>query len=179
MIPWEDLLAYWLGELSPEREAEVEERLFSDGRTARRLESIAALDASLTALAQRGAVTGAVTADALDRLAAAGVVVRQYRIVPGQTVPCTVANEDFVAIRLAGGFAGEDTVNIDLDARLEGEAPTARHTEGVPVDRRTGEVVLLYPGDRIRALPRSQFTYRVSAGSRTLGDFHLDHTPPS
>jgi hypothetical protein len=178
----EELLAYWQGELAADREAEVEELVFADAQVAQRLEAVAALAAAVAELVRRGRVTVAVTADALERLQAAGVAVRTYAIGPGQTVPCTIAEEEFVAIRLGGAFDGVEQVDLEVAGELEGQAPRCDRQEAVPVDQRVREVVLLYRGDAIRALPRCKFHYRVwrsgAASAEPLAEFGLDHSPP-
>lgn len=174
-----ELIRYWQGELSPEREAEVEEALFEDAQTARRLDAIAGLDAGIRALVAAGALRGALTVEAVERLEGAGLAVRTYQIEPGQTVPCSIAQEDLVVIRLRGDFGGADRVDVAMEGVLEGVGPMSERYEDTLVDRRAGEIVLVYPGERIRALPRSQFSYKVTSGNRKLGEFHLDHTPSS
>lgn len=178
---FETLVAYWLGELEPAAEAAVEEHLLADAATADRIGAIASLDAGLVALARAGRLRGALTADAVTKLADAGLKVRAYALVPGQIVPCTIADEDLMVIHLRGPFEGVAAVDIELEWRLEGEAPRSEQHREIPVDVRGHEVVLSYAGRDIRALPRSGFTYRVSAhgGGPALGDFHLEHTPPA
>lgn len=175
---FELLTAYWLGELDPAAEDALEARLFADPATEERLAAIAALDAGLVALARAGRLRGTLTLDAVTKLRAAGLKVREYTIVPGQVVPCTIADEDLMVIRLRGPFEGVSTVDIDLEWRLQGQDERVEPQREIPVDVRANEVILSYVGNDIRALPRSGFTYRVSVdGERRLGDFHLEHTP--
>lgn len=176
-LSYEVVLDYFLGELPPAREAEVEERLFEDTETARRLEVVARIGEGVGRLVRSGGVTATATAETLDRLDAQGVSVRTYRLAPGEVVPCSIASEDFVAVRLSGVFGDVTAVDIDLEARLEGQPPRTEHLPELPVDRSAGELVLLYAGDVIRSFPRAQFTYRVRAQGRDLGEFHLDHRP--
>lgn len=177
------LVEYWRGELSPEQQARLEERLFEDETSARRLEIVARLGSAVASMVRRGQLRTVATLDTLQRLRDEGVTIRGYRVGPGQIVPCTVAAEDFVAIVLHGTFEGLDAVDLEVEASLEGESPRTEHLASVLVDRTGHEVVLLYPGDLIRALPRSEFVYRATtttaAGPRTLGEFRLHHTPPS
>lgn len=178
---FERLAAYWLGELEPGAEAALEEEIFTDPALAARLDVLATLGASLVALAREGRLQGALTMRTVEKLRAAGLVVREYSLAPGQVVPCTIAAEDLMVVRLHGAFEGVTSADIDLEWRLEGEAPRVETHRDVPIDQLAHEIVLAYPGDGIRALPRAGFTYRVSAsgGARGLGEFHLDHTPPA
>lgn len=174
------LAAYWLGELDPAAEAALEEQLFADANATARLELVSGVAAALGVLGRTGRLRGTLTLDAIAKLRAAGVRVREYTLAPGQIVPCTIAHEDLMVIRLHGVFAGVSSVDIDLEWRLENERPRSELHRDVAVDLRAGEIVLAYAGDGIRALPRSGFTYRVSAsGGAVLGEFHLEHTPPA
>ena len=172
-VPLEKLLDYWLGELDPAEEEQLEERLFSDEGVARRLAWVSELASEVAALVRGGqlAALGS-TVEAVERLEREGATVRSYRVPAGSGVACTVASEDMVAIRLAGAFE-TDEVDVVMEASFEGGGTDEQRLARVPVDARTGEVVLLYAGDRIRALPRSKFRYR--AGGL---EFFLDHTPP-
>lgn len=178
-VALDDLIRYWHGRLPPEREAEVEEALFDDEVTAQRLEAVARLDAAIYDLVHSGSAQAALTVEAVGSLSNSGLQVRTYRIEPGQTVPCTVGLEDFVVIRLQGDFPAQERVDVFMDGTFEGMPPQSERYDDVPIDREANELVLVYPGDRIRSLPRSQFTYTVISGGRTIGEFGLDHTPMS
>lgn len=171
-----ELILYWQGELSPDREAEVEEAIFADQATAARLDAIARLDAGVRTLVARGAVEAGLTVDALEALEAAGLSIRSYVVERGETVPCTIAAEDLVAIRLRGRF-GTGRVDVVMDGTFEGMPPASERRDDVPIDRRAGEIVLVYPGDRVRALPRSRFRYTVYEDGHPVGAWSLDHTP--
>lgn len=177
-IQLDELIRYWHGRLSPEREAAVEEAIFEDASTARRLESVVRLDGGIREVMAAGKARSALTVDALEGLKRAGLRVRTYEIAPGETVPCTIALEDLVAVRLRGDFATAERVDVVIDGTLEGMPATSERFDDVPVDRRSGELVFIHPGDQIRALPRSQFRYTVTSGALRLGVFMLDHTPP-
>lgn len=176
-IALDELIRYWQGELAADREAEVEEAVFADRATARRLDAIAALDASVRAVVAAGRVQAGLTVAAVEALRRAGLELRTYEVAPGQTVPCTIALEDLVVIRLRGDFGDADRVDVVMDGTFEGLPPATERYDDIPVDRRAGEIVLVYPGDRIRALPRSRFRYIVTSADRRLGEFGLDHTP--
>lgn len=178
-VALDELIAYWRGELPEAREAEVEELLFEDEVTARRLDAIVRLHEGVRALVAAGRLQSGLTVDAVEALEAAGLGVRTYRIDVGETVPCTIALEDLVVVRLRGDFAEAGRVDVTVEGTLEGMPPLSEQLEDVPVDRRSGELVLVFPGDRIRALPRSRVRYTVSSGERHIGEYGMDHTPPS
>jgi hypothetical protein len=176
-VSYEELLAYWQGELSEEREAEIEEAVFTDEEAARRLDLIAGLEDGMRRLVSAGKVQAGLTVGAVEALADQGLVLRTYEIAPGQTVPCGIDMEDFVVVRLAADFGGAERVDVAMEGVIGDAPPVVERYEDVLVDRGAGEVVLVVPGDRIRALPRSQFRYTVTAGERTLGEYGMDHTP--
>jgi hypothetical protein len=188
-VGFEELVAWWLGELDAARAGQVEERIFEDPALGRQLEAVAQLQASVTAMVMGGRVQHAAAAADVSRLQARGVRIRQYSVAPGTTVNCGVADEDFVAIRLqdvmpAAGDTGEPPVQrVDVEVRMEpqGGEPVAERYDDMPVDRVRGELVMLFPGDRIRPLPATRVHYRVfgeaASGRRLLGEYHLSHSP--
>ncbi len=177
----ESLVAYQRGELSPAEEPRVEEHLFACEACTRRLESLDRLRKIVIALVRAGRVRGTVTTALVACAERDGVRVRQYRVTPRAEVPCTVAPEDdFVAVRLAGGFSGADVLDVSLEATdLASGARQEMRVRDVVVDRETGDVVFLYPGDAIRAMPRSTVRFDVHRGGEQdiIASFHLDHTP--
>ncbi len=64
-IQLDELIRYWHGRLSPEREAAVEEAIFEDASTARRLESVVRLDGGIREVMAAGKARSALTVDAL------------------------------------------------------------------------------------------------------------------
>ena len=178
-ITLEELVDYWRGELDADREEAVEQAVFEDARVARRLQAIADLEDRLRALVAQGGLQAVVSTGTLDALAAAGLDLRTYVIDPGQVVPCSIASEDLTVVRLRGEWPEDEPIDITVEGTLEGAGSMTDRIEDVPVDRRSGEIVLVFPGDRIRMLPRSRFRYLVTAGDRELGEFGMDHTPPT
>jgi hypothetical protein len=178
-VTLDELIRYWHRELDDARSAEIEDAVFDDAAVARKLQAIAALDDGVRAMITAGRLQSTLTVRAVDALAAAGLAIRTYELRPGEVVPCTIAGEDLVAIRLRGTFAADSRVDVIMDGSFEGMQPASEHYEDVAVDRETSEVVLVYPGERIRALPRSRFRYTVTSNGAPVGEYHLDHTPPA
>lgn len=177
-LPFDVLVDYWLGDLAPDREAEVEEQLFAGEETARRLEAVARLDRTVCELVRRGQVQATVTLETLAQLERAGASLRTYHIEPGQTVPCGIGSEDYVAVRLNGPFEGLEAVDLDVEIVPEGDDPIQMTQPGLPVDAGSGEVVMLFPGAMIRPLPSTKIRYRVrNADGDDLGEYRLDHSP--
>lgn len=169
-----ELVSYWLGDLDEERSDAVEEALFRDPEVARRLDAIAKLEAGLQRMITEGRLSSAVTRAGLESFQRAGLELREYHIHPGQVVPCTSGTEDFSVISLA---VPEGIHEVDLVAHfeLEGQPPSQLERPAVPA--LAGEVVLVFPGDQIRALPRARVHYEARAAGVLIGQYHLDHTP--
>lgn len=192
------LLGYLLGEL-PEVELDaIEDHLFACAQCHRRL---AALDDLRRAVAEavRGAALGGSVAGAfLERAARDGLSVRDYRIARGATVACTAGPEDLVLVRLAldeatpEAAAGETerAAALRLAVRFEdlerGEVAELPVRE-VVADRGANEVMLVFPGERVRAYPRSRWTLRLrgeppaepGGHGADLGSYVMDHSPAS
>lgn len=176
-----DLVAYSRRELPPHEEALVEEHFFACERCARALESIERLRAGTVSLVRAGRVAASASASLAARAEGEGVRVRTYRLARGEQVACTASPEDdLVVIRLAGDFGGLERVDLSLEATdLATGARETRRVEDVAVDHVAGEIVLLYPGELVRGIPRSLLRYEVYSGdaARLLGTYRLDHTP--
>lgn len=176
-VTLEELVAYWRGELDPRREESVEQAVFDDAEVARRLQAIADLEDGVRSLVAQGGLHGVVSAGTVDAFAAAGLELRTYVIGPGEVVACSIASEDLTVVRLRGAWPEDEPLDVTVEGTLEGAGTLRERLADVPVDRKSGEIVLVYPGDRIRALPRSRFRYVVTAGGRELGEFGMDHRP--
>ena len=179
MVSLDELIRYWHRELDDARSAEIEEAVFEDAAVARKLQAIAALDDGVRAMIGAGRLQSTLTVRAIDALAAAGLAVRTYEVRPGEVVPCTIAGEDLVAIRLRGAFATGGRVDVVMHGSFDGMPPASERYDDVAIDREASEVVLVYPGERIRALPRSRFRYTVTCSGAPVGEYHLEHTPPA
>jgi hypothetical protein len=182
-IRLEDLVAWERGELEAEASDGIEEHVFGCAECTRRLEGVTALAAGIREVVAAGGLPAAVTGELVDRAEARGLRLRTYRLAPGESVACTAGpDDDFVVVRF--GVEVEAGESVDLVAQvadLEAGGRDTRLTEDVPVDPATGEIVYLYPGEAIRALPRTLWsvTARVRGpeGERELGPYTLDHTP--
>lgn len=175
------LIAYWTGELG-DSEVAFEEHLFACPSCTERLRGLAELGAGVVELSRGGKVFASVPGEHLERAEAGGLRIREYRLAPGGSVACTIAPEDDAnAIRLAADLTGVE--RVDLDVYLlgsDGEQHT-EHLEDLAFEAAAGEVVLLYPGDAIRPLPRCTFRLELTtgrtSGRRRLGEYTLNHAP--
>jgi hypothetical protein len=170
---------YWLGELSAEDEAPLEEHLLGCDECSRRLAWGVALATATRALATRGLLRVVVSDEHLGRLARAGLHVREYRVAPGGSVACTVAPEDdLVVARLAAPFASQERLDLvfcDASGHEEGRLPD------VAVDAPRRELIFTEPVDGLRKLGVATLRVRLVAveksGERVLGEYTFHHAP--
>ena len=181
-LPFETLLAWWLGEL-PEAEADaLEEHLLSCAHCASRGEELAALAAGVRAAVRSGAVGLVVSSPFVERMKEAGLRLREYRLAAGETVNCTLrADEDAVVSRLRAPLAG--VTRLDALQRLEvaGVATPEVRVEDVPFDPESGEVLFVPMPAALKKMPAHTFRVRLVAvgagGEAAIGDYTFAHTP--
>jgi hypothetical protein len=183
--PDQDLLLDYLGShLSADVEQRVEEHLFACAHCTSRLQKLQRMRSGVMALMRGGRFSSSVSAALVATASASGLRVRRYHVAPGQTVPCTAGPEDdYVVIALDAELG--DAQRVDLSVirtdRRSGER-LARVDEDLCFDREEQQIVLLYPGELIRRLPRT--TWHMEAAitgpegdKRRAGPYQLDHTP--
>jgi hypothetical protein len=175
------LIDYWLGDRAPHEEERVEEHLLGCAACSERMSDLVALTGSVRSLANLGVVRAVVTSAFLERLIDEGLRVREYRLVPGGSVECTVTpSDDLVAARLAADLRG--TQQIDL-VKCDAEGREENRLKDIPVSASAQEVVLLERIDRIRALPARVQRVRLVApdadGERLVAEYTFVHTPSS
>jgi hypothetical protein len=179
----EELVDYERGELTPAASDRIEEHFFACGNCARRLETISRVGAGVADLVREGRLSASVTVQLLDDARERGVRLRSYRLAPGESVACTAGpTDDFVVIRLVVDVEEGESVDVASEVQnLETGEGWSQTTEDVAVDRRGGELVYAFAGDRVRSLPRTRWTMRAQVhgprGDRQLGPYILDHTP--
>lgn len=178
----EALLEYVLGELPADASDRLEEHLFGCAECAARLEVLESLRAAVSQAARAAEVALNADEDLLERLARDGLTRREYRIPAGGTVLCQAGPEDLVVVRLAGKYG--DVRDLRLDAEvvdLERDSAIDVPEREVVADRARDEVILVFPGQMIRAYPRSRWTMRLRGegpgGPAEVGTFVMDHTP--
>ncbi len=179
-VPFETLVDGSLGELPGEAQDRFDEHVLSCAACHARLEAVVRLGADIARAMSTGAVSAWVTEDLVRQIEAAGRHVHHYRLRPGETVPCTVSPDDvFVATHLTGPFPDDRPVRGDIAFHdLTTGAQQIWPVGELPIDRDTGTVVMLHPGEVMRAYPRSHITIalRTDDGS-PIGTYHFDHTP--
>ncbi len=173
------LIDYWLGELDPQREEGVERHLLGCASCSGELQQWIGLGDALRALARRGAVAAIVSGEFVARIAQRGLRLREYRVPRNGSVHCTVAPDDDVMIsRLAAPLEG--IARLDLLVQDEGD-PAPTRLQDIPFRAAAGEVVVVPPIERIRALPQSTSRMQLvtvdDGRERVLGDYTFIHRP--
>ncbi|MBI4637232.1 MAG: zf-HC2 domain-containing protein [Candidatus Rokubacteria bacterium] len=173
------LVDYWLAELAPAAEERVEEHLLSCVPCSGVLRSLVDLAAGIRTATRKGIVRAVVTRAFLERLRAEGLHVREYRVVPGGSVQCTVAPEDdLVVARLSIELEGIGRVDLAIcdDSGREKE-----RVRDIPVSGAHGEVIFLPRTASLRAAPAGVDRLKLLAveqeAERLLAEYVFVHTP--
>jgi hypothetical protein len=175
------LLAWWLGDAASAAEVDaVDEHLMQCDACGETLDELVALGDGVRAAFRAGVVSAVATAAFVERLAAQGVRVREYRLPPNGSVECSVApDDDLLVSHLEVPLAGVERLDAVAVSSLE---PGVEHRlEDVPFDAKTGEVLWLPKVLQVKALP--EHTLRVTllavgpGGARELGRYAFHHRP--
>jgi hypothetical protein len=112
-IPLEVLLQDWLGESDPITRDAVDAHLMACDACGELLDDVVALQAGVRDAVQAGAVALVTGPGFLQRLAARGARIREYRLPHNGSVNCTVAPEDEVlASRVQVPLHGVERVDM-------------------------------------------------------------------
>jgi len=178
-LAWDSLLGYWLGELDPGGAARIEEHYLGCAVCSRRLAQLVALAQSVRALAAQGGVSVVISEHFLQRLVAAGLQVREYRVPRNGSVNCMVApGDDIVVARLDAPL--DEVQRLDLVTTGADDGGETRQ-EDIPFRAGSGGVLVSTNIDKLRALPATTLRMRLlaidSRGERTLGEYTFRHSP--
>jgi len=169
------LLDWWLWE-APGGD-DVDEHLLGCASCAGELAHLVELGDAIRRATRDGIVRAVVPASFLERVAAEGLRLREYRVSAGGSVACTVAPEDDILVaRLVADVS--DAKRVDL-AWYDAEGNEQERIPDVPTGG--GEIIWAQRIDVIRTLPASTQRARVLAvderGERVVGEYTFDHTP--
>jgi hypothetical protein len=177
-IGFEDLVAYWLGELPAVREATLEEHVFGCAHCTKRLEVVVALASGVRAAVKDGKVSMVVSEPFVEAMKRAGLSLREYRLAPGGSVNCTIhASDDAVVARIRAPLAG--VRRVDLVRERDG-GPQVRLAD-VPFNAETGEVLTIPSAAWLKTMP--SFTMRMrliavgDADEKEIGEYTFNHSP--
>lgn len=174
-----ELAEYWLGELDELGEARVDAHLLGCDHCTETLQGLIDLRAGIGTTGQHG-VLRAVMADGLvEQLAAAGLRLREYRVVRNGSVTCTVAPDDDVVIARLEAPLG-DVEQLDL-LLFDVEGRGYERLQDIPFNPAAAHVSVAPNVDGLRKLPQSTARIQlltVERGhERVVGDYTFVHRP--
>jgi hypothetical protein len=174
-----ELADYWVGDVPPEQEERIEEHLLDCDVCSQRLQELAEMAGNIRDLVRKGAIRGIVTGSFVDRLAGEGLRVREYRLAPGEQVPCTVTHEDDLVIgRLGVDLTDQKHVDFLL---CDEEGNEQERWPDIPFSASTGEIIFVERTDTLRALPSTTLVVKLVSigdhGESLLGEYRFNHTP--
>lgn len=172
------LLAYWLGDAEADRARAVEEHWFACAECAARLQDLVRLCEEVGRLVRSGSVRAVVPAAFIERLRAAGVRLREYRLDPGGSVSCTITpQDDFVVAHLHAPLG--DVRRLDM-LMTEGSGDPFR-VEDVAFDPAADGVVLASSSVDLRQLGfatlRVQLLSVADGADDVIADYTFNHSP--
>jgi anti-sigma factor RsiW len=173
------LVDYWLALLPADEEAAVEEHLFICDACGDHLREVIDLSESLRRLARSGALFVVVSDTLLQQAQAAGQRVRQYDAVPGQTVLCTISeDDDFLVAHLAADLRGATRVDVSW---RDPHGVERQRMNDIPLRDGAGSVLMNQSVVWAKQAPTSSLTARLlavdAAGSeRLIGEYRFEHT---
>jgi hypothetical protein len=174
-----ELLEYWLGEAEEERAAAIEAHVFECDACAAALDDVVRLGRELVALMREGHVSARATVSLVNRLSRDRLNVRQYSVLPGEVVQCTVTpHDELLLTRLI--LPGPAPARIDVTERFYGGE--TRRVEDVAIDRRAGEVITFLPARPRQSDGSGRVEYVLldpAAADRVIATYTLEHTAMS
>lgn len=175
-LPWSALIRYWLGELPPAKEANVEEHYLGCAECSQQIEQLATFARSVQSAARTSGVDMVINDEFVHRLTQDGFRVREYRAPRGGSVKCTATpGDDFVVGYLEVPLAGIQRVDV---LTIDGDGNTQSRQEDVPFVAASGSVVICPSIAKLRA---QSFTLRLRLlavdehGDHSLGDYTFNH----
>jgi hypothetical protein len=178
--PAELLLAYWLRETDAAATDTVDEHLLQCDACGRALDDIVALGEGVREALRAGAVATMTSHAFVQRLAAQGLRIREYRLLHNGSVNCTVAPDDELLVSfLEAPLQGVQRLDATVEFSFE---PGVRHElHDIPFDARAGKVVQLVKAAQIKTLPEHVMCLTlmaVEAGrARAVGRYEFRHRP--
>jgi hypothetical protein len=174
----QELLEYWLGELSEATELRFDEHLFACAACSERLRMIVELGAAIRGEFVRGALNIVLPSPFMARVKAAGLRVREYRLEPGGSVNCTITpDDDLVVAYLHAPLRDVGRLDVLIDDETIGKL----RANDVAFDPAAESLVAVTSSVFLRTLKHSQQRVRLvavdGALERVIGDYTFNHSP--
>lgn len=174
------LLDYWLGDADPAATDAADEHLMACEACGEALDGLIALGEGVRAALRAGTVATVAGHAFVQRLAAQGVQVREYRVAPGGSVNCSVAPGDGLLVScLQAPLQGVQRLDLQMELSIE---PGTRHEmHDLPFDPQVGEVMLVSKLSDVRRQPAHDVRTTLFAvdesGRREIGRYAFHHRP--
>ena len=177
-LAWDTLLSYWLAELDPDGEGQVEEHYLDCDQCSHRLEQLVALAQEVCKVTKMSGVSVVINEQFVHSLLEQGMRVREYRVPLNGAVNCTVAHDDdFVVAYLEAPL--EEVKQLDL-IYLDSDGEEGVRLEDIPFIATSGLVVFTSRIDALRALPTTSLRLRLlttdNDEERSIGEYTFNHT---
>ena len=174
------LLDYWLHDSDTASTDAVDEHLMRCDACGERLDELIALGVGVREALRAGAVAMVTSEAFVQRLAAQGLQVREYRLAHNGSVNCSVApGDELLVSRLAAPLQGVQ--RLDARAQLSIEPGVQHELPDVPFDAQAGEVVVVSKLAAVRRLPAHTLQLTLLAvdggGTREVGRYAFHHRP--
>lgn len=179
-VPLDVLLQDWLGEIDPVTRDAVDAHLMTCDACGELLDDLVALDEGVRHAVQAGAVALVTGPGFLQRLAARGARIREYRLPHNGSVNCTVApDDDMLVSRVQVPLQGVQRLDMTMEVSLQ---PGVLHrVEDIPFDAQAGEVLFFPSIAQVRRLPAHTMVLTLLArdegSSREVARYEFRHTP--
>jgi hypothetical protein len=177
----EALLDYWLGDSDGAATEVTDEHLMRCDACGQALDELLALGQGIRDAWRAGKVGGAFSAAFVQRLAAQGLQLREYRVAPGGSVNCTVApgDEMLVSHLALPPLQGVQRIDLHVEDSLD---PGVRHElHDIAFDPQAGEVIFVVKVADFRARPAHTMQATLlavdGASARELGRYLFNHRP--
>ena len=180
-LDFENLVAWWLGDLPAAEGEKVEEHFFGCERCASRVEWLAALSDGVRAAVRAGRVGLFVSKQFVEALVQAGLRLREYGLEPGGSVNCTIrAEDDAVLSHMRAPLAGVKRVDVLRRVSVGGAQVAEERVADVPFDPAAGELLFIPAAAELKTMPSHMLQVTLvavdEAGERPLGDYAFRHT---
>jgi hypothetical protein len=177
-LPFDTLVAYWLGETDAATTLAIDEHLLGCDACGARLDDVIALGEGVRGAFDAGVLQAFVDASFIERLAARGARVREYRLGPGDAVACGVApGDDVLVTRLSVPLAGVTRLDAVVRSSIDAEE---RRVADIPFDAARGQVLFVPRLAAVRRAPDHVFEVLLLAvdgdAERLVGRYTLDHS---
>jgi hypothetical protein len=175
---WHTLMDYWLGDTDAALTQSIDEHLMHCDACGAAFDQVVALSHGVREAFKRGAVATMLSSPFVDRLRAAGLRLREYRVPHNGSVVCSVApDDDLLVAHIAAPLHG--VARLDALFALSFAPQHEERLRDIPFDATTGEVLFAPQLDQVRQQPTHELRVRLLAvdtgGEREIGHYTFKH----